>query len=139
MAEQEIKTQKRKTKNPGLPKILFVHHPRLVKKKIDFRLRVQGYDVEISQYGFQSLSMLEKASFDMVLIDDELLDMSGYELLLIIRGKWDSNELPVAIFTADIDQEEMARVMDAGATHMILKSQNINTLFNILKKEFDVK
>src|SRR6202044_1181142 len=73
-----------------------------------------GYDdidVEIAASGRQALAAIEEQSFDCVVLDLRLPDMSGFEILERFRDTPSLSDLPVVVFTGkDLSPEEDARL-----------------------------
>jgi CheY-like chemotaxis protein/HAMP domain-containing protein len=64
-------------------------------------------DVSIASTGAEALSAIEDQSFDCMVLDLRLPDMSGFEVLERMRERGDSNELPVVVFTGkELSAEE---------------------------------
>jgi HAMP domain-containing protein/CheY-like chemotaxis protein/signal transduction histidine kinase len=64
-------------------------------------------DVSIASTGAEALSAIEDQTFDCMVLDLRLPDMSGFEVLERMRERGDSNELPVVVFTGkELSAEE---------------------------------
>ena len=68
-------------------------------------------DVEIAATGKQALAAIKEQSFDCVVLDLRLPDMSGFEILERVRDTPSLSDLPVVVFTGkDLSPEEDARL-----------------------------
>jgi len=73
-----------------------------------------GYDdidVEIASTGTQALAAIDEQTFDCVVLDLRLPDMSGFDILERFRDTPSLSDLPVVVFTGkDLSPEEDARL-----------------------------
>jgi HAMP domain-containing protein/CheY-like chemotaxis protein len=64
-------------------------------------------DVSIAATGSEALSAIQAQSFDCMVLDLRLPDMSGFEVLERLRERQDSSDLPVVVFTGkELSAEE---------------------------------
>ena len=71
--------------------------------------------------GQQALTYLEENDCDIVLLDINMPDMDGFELLEKLRGIERCREIPVIFLTADNDAETETRGFKAGAADFLTK------------------
>jgi two-component system cell cycle response regulator len=81
----------------------------------------KGYDVTTAPSAEQALSILEKASFDLFLLDVVMPGMSGYDLCRRIREKPQTEATPVIFLTAKGLLMDMAEGQDAGSDLYLIK------------------
>ena len=79
------------------------------------------YKVTAVLRGEQALSYLEGSDCDMVLLDINMPEMDGFEVLEKIRGIERCRDLPVIFLTADNDSDTETRCFKAGAVDFIAK------------------
>ena len=79
------------------------------------------YKVTAVLHGEQGLTFLESSDCDMVLLDINMPDMDGFEVLEKIRKIERCRELPVIFLTADSDSDTETRCFEAGAVDFIAK------------------
>ncbi len=60
----------------------------------------EGYEVTVAKDGAQALNVLEAEDPDLVLLDIEMPNMSGWQLLEIMRSRVEWHEIPVIMVTA---------------------------------------
>jgi HAMP domain-containing protein/CheY-like chemotaxis protein len=64
-------------------------------------------DVSIAATGAEALSAIQQQSFDCMVLDLRLPDMTGFEVLERLRERGDSSDLPVVVFTGkELSAEE---------------------------------
>lgn len=81
----------------------------------------KDYKVTAVLRGEQALSFLEGNDCDMVLLDINMPEMDGFEVMEKLRKIERCRDLPVIFLTADTDGETEARCFDAGAVDYIAK------------------
>ncbi len=83
--------------------------------------------------GRSALEIVNAHSPDAVLLDIRLPDMSGLEVLRILRSKPDQRLLPVIAVTALSMQGDRERCMEAGATAYLAKPVDLDELRDMVK------
>ena len=69
-------------------RILVVEDDATVRHTISKLLSAQGYDVSIAVDGFDALLQLERTIPDLILSDLNMPQMSGFELLSVVRRRF---------------------------------------------------
>jgi two-component system chemotaxis response regulator CheY len=71
--------------------------------------------------GLEAIERLSLAPFDLMLLDLNMPDIGGIEVLEFVRGQDTLRALPVLIVTTRGDDESRERVLSAGATGFLAK------------------
>lgn len=79
-----------------------------------------GYDVVHQSNGKDFLDMLRRDTFDVLMLDWNVPDLSGYEVLLRVRGELQSNVL-VLMLTARDGEFEVVQALNGGADDYLTK------------------
>jgi len=87
---------------------------------LDTWLNEEGHSVFISGTAKGFLELFKKEALDLVILDWHLPDMTGIEVLELLRGKFD-NSLPVIFSTQRTSEEDIVRALTAGADDYISK------------------
>jgi DNA-binding response OmpR family regulator len=98
-------------------------------------------NVECAQSGRAALDAIERRRFDLVILDCEMADMSGLDVLLQI-GRMDPDiRSPVMMLSAVREPEKVSRLIAAGAQNYLIKPiapdrliERISILLNRQKK-----
>lgn len=85
------------------------------------RLGKQGFQMSEADGGRSALMAVETDTPDLVLLDHMMPDMSGLEVLKILRTQRSLMELPVIMVTALISEETVVAALAAGANDYITK------------------
>jgi CheY-like chemotaxis protein len=123
--------------------VLIIEDQELQSLMVKEQLVRKGVEVEQAFNGAEALQKLNEKSFDCIILDLNLPDVSGFDLLDQIKSQPAFMHVPVIINTAmELNQEKMAHIMKYTEA-MVLKSNKSNdrlidevSLFmNKLKKE----
>ena len=71
--------------------------------------------------GISALAMLKSALFDLVVTDCSMSDMSGLDLLKLIRADSDLKHIPVLMLTSEDLQENIITAIKAGLNGYIVR------------------
>lgn len=85
-----------------------------------------GHQVRHFLSGRECLKVVSSERFDLCILDWEIPDMSGTEVLASLKLK--GNVPPVIFLTGRDAEEDIVKVMDAGADDYIVKPPNLNVL-----------
>jgi CheY-like chemotaxis protein len=96
---------------PRRKRLLVVEDNPAEQLSIRELLGYEDIDVEIAATGKQALAAIDEQTFDCVVLDLRLPDMSGFEILERFRDTPSLSDLPVVVFTGkDLSPEEDARL-----------------------------
>ncbi|MBX7222085.1 MAG: response regulator [Blastocatellia bacterium] len=79
-------------------------------------LKNQGHQVHTAETGRQALEILEQESADLLLLDINIPEMNGFEVLEFMRQHDVFQNVPVIVISALNDVELIARSIELGAT-----------------------
>jgi len=118
-------------------KILVVEDNDSTRNMLEKFLKHKGYDVETAVNGHETIKILEKKEFDVVLMDIDMPKMDGIETTKEIRKR----NIPVIVImlTAFSDEKIMKSTVEAGADDYITKPVNFDELDSRIKLATKVK
>jgi len=99
--------------------ILLVEDNPVAAKSIELKLTAEGHNVFTTDLGEDAIELADLYDYDLVLLDLDLADMSGLEVLRAVRLK--KVETPVIILTATGDIDTKVKALSAGADDFITK------------------
>ena len=109
----------------------------LVDDNIDIAVIVKAFlddpqiNVTVSANGRDGIDTFKKSPFDLVLMDLQMPELSGYEATRAIRF-WerqnDRRPTPIAALTASSSSAALSEVYDSGCTHYLPKPITRNIL-----------
>ena len=102
-----------------------------------------NYELSMVKSGKQALQILETERPDLLLLDINMPDMSGYEVMEYIKTVDELRYLPVIFLTAETDRESEVKGLKMGASDFIKKPFEpeimINRIEKILQSESEKK
>jgi CheY-like chemotaxis protein len=81
--------------------------------------------LEVSTLGLDGLAAIKASRPSLVLLDMQLPDIDGLELLRHLQGHDETAEIPVIVVSADATEARIAEAIAAGATHYVTKPVNV--------------
>ena len=103
------------------PKILCVDDSRALRTGMKNWLH-PNYDVVGIPDGQQALTLLEETTFDLIILDLDMPNMTGEDTIRELRSRGD--QTPVVLLTAESRTSNIQRVMQHGVLDYILKLNN---------------
>ena len=117
-------------------RILIVDDDESTRTTLVRLFEVRGYEVELAGAGREALKMAQEQPFGLALLDLNLRDMDGIELLASLRKT--HPDLAIIIVTAHTSSDVVIRALNEGASSCIMKPLNIDqtlaTVRDVLEK-----
>jgi two-component system KDP operon response regulator KdpE len=110
--------------------VLVIDDELQIRRLLRVALEKQGYDVHEAATGEEGLQMVLGKKPDVVLLDLGLPDKEGIEVLTSLRS-WSS--VPVLILSVRNAEEDIVRLLDAGADDYMTKPFNTGELIARMK------
>ena len=108
----------------------------LVNQQVACRLlQVRGHRVQTANNGLEALAMLEKHTFDVVLMDVQMPEMDGFEASAAIRRKEKGTDKhqPIIAMTAHAMKGDRERCLAAGMDGYLAKPIHANALYEAVE------
>ncbi len=119
LPETKVTTPPEETK--AQVSLLVVDDNEMNRDMLSRRLVKQGYNVTIATGGQDALTLVENESFDLILLDVMMPDVSGLDVLQRIRESHTSSQLPIIMVTAKDESEDVVRALELGANDYVTK------------------
>jgi adenylate cyclase len=110
--------------NNGAGYILVVDDNRLNRMLLARGLEQQGHRVAFAENGRQALEKLAEQAFDLVLLDIEMPEMDGYQVLEHLAADARGRDLPVIMISAVEEIASVVRCIEMGAEDYLTKPFN---------------
>ncbi len=101
--------------------VLAVDDNATIRKAISMRLGAKGFDVVTAADGPAALALIARRSFDLMLLDLQMPEMRGEEVLRQVRERFSQTQLPVIVLAASNDKGDIQRTLALGANDYIVK------------------
>jgi two-component system chemotaxis response regulator CheY len=103
-------------------RLLIVDDSKLMRDMVAACLRpLGGVAFEFAGSGLEAIERLALAAFDLVVLDLNMPDVGGIEVVEFVRSQDRLRALPILIVTTRGDDESRQRVIDAGASGFLAK------------------
>ncbi|HJP69073.1 MAG TPA: ATP-binding protein [Sphingomicrobium sp.] len=104
---------------------------RLVERLLDRRPTLR---LVVANTGAAGLDMVRQYHPQLILLDLNLPDTNGHEVLLQLRASPQTAPIPVVILSADATAGQRTRLMDAGAFAYLTKPLDVKKFFEIVDR-----
>ncbi|MCL2108859.1 MAG: response regulator [Oscillospiraceae bacterium] len=98
----------------------------------------QEYTVLTMPSAEKMFSLLEKKRPDLILLDVQMPDMTGFEAMEILKGSEKFADIPVIFLTALTDADNEARGIELGAVDFIMKPFSEPVLLQRIKNHLNI-
>ena len=102
-------------------RILVVEDEQPIRDLIAFGLRRAGCDVALAEHSQAALASIGDRRPDIVLVDWMLPDMSGLELVRVLRRDANTRDIPVVMLTARGEEADKVAGLESGADDYVTK------------------
>jgi len=117
------------------PRILIIEDEKLIRWSLRQKFQEEGYIVDEAQDGTVGLTKLGSATFDLVMLDYKLPDMTGLDVLRKIREE--DEDIVVLIMTAYSNIEDAVEAMRLGAYDYVSKPFKMDALMITVGKALE--
>jgi serine phosphatase RsbU (regulator of sigma subunit) len=104
--------------------ILVVDDNEMNRDLLSRRLRRDGHTVIVAEHGRAAIDRLGEQPFDLVLLDIMMPELTGYEVLEMMKGDATLQQIPVVMITAATEEESIVRCLLLGADDHLPKPFN---------------
>jgi class 3 adenylate cyclase len=87
-------------------------------------LEQQGHRVEMAENGRMALEMMQARAYDLILLDIEMPEMNGYQVLEKIASNIIFRDIPIIITSALDELDSVVRCIEMGAEDYLTKPVN---------------
>jgi two-component system KDP operon response regulator KdpE len=98
---------------------------RAILRALAVNLRARGYDVMLASSGCQALATTARWHPDLVMLDLDLPDLAGIDIIEGLRG-W--TDVPIVVVSARSAESVTVAALDAGANDFVAKPFGIGEL-----------
>lgn len=109
--------------NPSAKRILLIEDEEVFADMFSRRLSEEGYEVVVADNGAAGVKAASESRFDLIITDMVLPGLSGKEVLQVLKSDESLKDIPVFLFSASIDAEELHRIACWGADQCFMKTR----------------
>ena len=103
------------------------------------RFQPQGFDVVEAETGEQALAIIDQGGIDLVLLDINMPDMDGVEVLFQIRETKPASQLPVIMVTGSTQIADVLRARKHGANDYVMKPVDFGVALSRVRAQLSGK
>lgn len=101
-------------------KILIADDNKAISMTLELKLKQEGFETKVVPNGQEALDLLEKETFDLLILDLIMPQLNGFGVLAGLKEK--GIKIPV-IVSSDLSQtEDINKVKELGAVDFFIKS-----------------
>ncbi len=115
-------------------KILLVDDEPDLVQMVSIRLKTAGYDVVSAYDGQQALDSVKQNKPDLIILDLMLPKMDGYKVCRLLKFDERYKKIPVLIFTARAQVEDVHLATECGANGYLTKPFEAQVLLKKLEE-----
>jgi CheY-like chemotaxis protein len=99
-------------------------------------LRARGFAVLTALEGLDGLATLRRSSADLIILDVEMPQMSGFRFLEELRGQSRWVKIPVIMLTGNVNKADVLRARKLGAVEYLLKDRlSLDEMLNRVRRQ----
>ncbi len=117
-----------------MSKILIAEDEVLMLKALEFKLKKDGYQVDVASDGRQAMDKVRENTYDLILTDIMMPFVGGMEILSYIKNDPIKNATPVLLISAVGLENIVLEGFRLGADDFIYKPFNLNELSVRIKR-----
>ena len=117
-----------------MSKILIAEDEVLMLKALEFKLKKDGYQVDVAVDGRQAMDKVKNNNYDLILTDVMMPFVGGMEILSYIKNDPIKKNTPVLLISAVGLENVVLEGFQLGADDFIYKPFNLNELSVRIKR-----
>ncbi len=117
-----------------MARILFVDDDPDTLETMARAVQIYGHQAVIASSGQEALAKTLAATPDLIFIDMRLPDISGDELVNQLHLQKLTQDVPICMLTASVEQEAEALAKAAGASEYLTKPVRLQKLIEIIRQ-----
>jgi len=115
-----------------MKKILIVEDNELNMKLFNDLLETSGYETRQTREGLKAISIAKKFLPDLILMDIQLPEVSGLEVVKWIKDDDNLSDIPIVAITAFAMKGDQERILDGGCDAYLSKPISISTFLDTI-------
>lgn len=109
-------------------KILIIEDEKMINYFLETRLKKEGFTVEIALNGQEALHKVYHETYDLILTDMMIPNISGIELIMRIKKSEHNASVPILVLSGLSSADLIVDVLAAGVNDYITKPFSIKVL-----------
>ncbi len=97
-------------------------------------LETEGYKIQTASNGQVTFKKIDQQKPDLILLDIRLPDIDGYEICRKLKGRSETETIPIVMFSASSGESAKERAFEAGADDFLGKPFAMAQLLGVVKR-----
>lgn len=107
-------------------------------KILSHQLTQKGFSVPFCTKGPKALELIDDATIDLVILESEISDPDGFDVLQNIRQRFSSGDLPVIVVTEPNRSQQISRALQLGANDFLTTPIDLNIALARIQIQLDL-
>ncbi len=120
----------------GKKKIVAVDDSGIILKML-IKVLGEKYDLHAFSGGRRALQFLKTQKPDLIILDIDMPEINGYEMLKMIKEKEDLQDVPVIFLTSNNDKSHVVKAVAGGAKDYVVKPIDEDILMDKVRALLD--
>ncbi|MBP9686918.1 MAG: response regulator [Candidatus Doudnabacteria bacterium] len=118
-----------------MPKIVIAEDDKLLSGSLVSGFTEAGFEVYPAYDGEEAIAKVKEVKPDVALLDIMMPKLDGIGVLWELKANPETSAMPAVVLTNMADMETISKIMDAGGTDYLLKSdQSIDNIVHKVKE-----
>jgi DNA-binding response OmpR family regulator len=117
--------------------VLVVEDEPHIRKVLEYNLKLDGFGVYLAEDGAVGVSMAREKRPDVILLDWLMPQISGLNVLELLKSSDDTKHIPVFMLTAKGMLSDVTEALEKGADDYITKPFNPMQLGKIIREKLE--
>ena len=104
-----------------MSRVLVIDDETVVGTILRYAFDVDGHETVVAGSGSTGIEMARSEHPDVIVLDLMMPDVTGYDVLEVLREDNDTKDLPIVVLTAVTMQRERDRCLSKGADAVLIK------------------
>lgn len=119
-----------------MPKIVCAEDDKLISTSLVEGFTGAGFEVTAAQDGEEAVAKIKEIKPDVILLDIMMPKLDGYGVVWELKADPETANIPVIMLTNLSDSDTVSKILEAGVTDYLLKSEQ--TIDQIIVKVNEV-
>ena len=117
-----------------MARILIVEDEESFSDALSYLLEKEGFEVTVAADGNEALSVFERDSADLILLDLNLPRMDGREVLQALKSDDELRKIPVVVLTTSEAEEDVIRSYSLHANAYVTKPVDFDRFIDVVRQ-----
>ena len=115
-------------------RVLLIEDDSAVAQSIELMLKSESFNVYTTDLGEEGVDLGKLYDYDIILLDLNLPDMGGIEILQRVKENIHLKSTPVVVLTTTDDSQEIRRCYELGCNVYVTKPVNYESFANAIRQ-----